>query len=174
MARRKRTGNQVFPKRAALWVPFDVVISLTDTSRIESGDLLGNYFGQTGAEVPTGATIGPIRGRWSMRPTTSTSFSVANHIELVLQLNREGGRSVLPVPGVDIMDAMWYGQAFMDGLVAEVSAGVFNQMQVGHDFSTKAMRKITGNGQTLTVTAIQDTNTDYSLNFIGNVFLKLP
>ncbi len=176
MARaRRRTGFKKFPKRVGLWIPFEVTIALTTAGSItNSNDLLANYFGQTGEEVPTGSTIGPVRGRLGVRPTASATFAVNNKIEIVLQLNKEGGRAVPPVPGVDILDAMWYGQVFVNGRIEEISAGVFNQQWTMQDFSTKSMRKITGNGQVLILSAVQDTNTDYTVVYIGSVFMRLP
>ena len=176
MARsRKRTGNKTFPKRATLWLPFDVSLSMTTAgSIVESGDLLGNYFGQTGAEIPVGATVGPIRGRWVLEPQALATFDGSGQVEAVLQLLKEGGRAVSPVPGVDIIDAMWYGQAFFEGRIVEISAGVFNQQQHSMPFETRAMRKITGNGQILVVSAVDETNTNYDIRVLGNIFVRLP
>ena len=110
---RRRTGNRSFPKRSTLWLPFDVSAELaTPGTVVETGDMLANYFAQTGEEVPIGTTLGPVRGVMGVHPTTATAPDRLFQLEAVMQLNREGGRATLPVPGVDIIDAMWYGQMF--------------------------------------------------------------
>jgi len=111
MARRKRTGNKTFPKRSTLWIPFEVSIALTTAGTVvASADLLANYFAQTGAEVPVGATVGPVRWTAGLRPTVSTTLSPSWRAEMGMQLVPEGGRATLPSPGTDIFDSMWYGQ----------------------------------------------------------------
>ena len=174
MVRRRRTGNRNFPKRATLWLPFDTTIALiTAGTNVESGDLLGAYFSQTGEEVPVGTTIGPIRGHVVLRPTVASAFSSAYGVEAALQLNKEGGRAVVAKPGVDIIDAMWYGQISVNVGGTEISSGVFNQAPVDQVFETKAMRKITAVGQELVMTAVSDDNTDYTLRAFGVLMLKL-
>ena len=173
--RRRRTGNRSFPKRSTLWLPFDQTIALTTAgTKVDSGDLLGNYFSQTGEEVPIGTTIGPIWGIMTLGPTITTAFTFAYLVEAVLQLNKEGGRATLPTPGVDIIDAMWYGQMPATGQVTEFAAGSFAQVLSASAFTTKAMRKVTGNGQVLIVTAVADQNTDYDFRVVGNLMLRLP
>jgi len=173
--RRRRTGNVTLAKRSVLWLPFDVQMTLaTAGTVVESGDILANYFGQTGAEVEKGTTLGPIRGRWAANPLVATAFETSGQIEAVLQLVPEGGRAVSPVPGVDIIDAMWYGQMFLEGFFGESASGVFKQSVHSQVFETKAMRKVTGNGQVLTIHAVQESNTDYEVKFIGSILLKLP
>ncbi len=176
MARvRRRTGTRTFPKRATLWLPFDTVMTLaTAGTPVESGDLLGNYFSQTGEEVPIGTTVGPIRGMMTLRPTVGSVFTTAIGVEAVMQLNKEGGRAVVAIPGVDILDGMWYGQMTMTNQPSEVASGIFNQHPVERVFETNAMRKITGNGQVLIVTGVSDSNTDYTYRVFGNLLLKLP
>ncbi len=176
MAKRKRTGNLTFSKRATLWLPFEGTIALvTAGTVVQSADLLGNYFGQTGAELPVGATIGPIRGRWSLRPDISSTGNVENQVEALMQLVPEGGRATVPTPGVDILDAMWYGQMFSLWNEVETSSGVFGTISGREEpFETKAMRKLTGNGQELKISAVQSSNTDYDLKFLGVIFVRLP
>ncbi len=175
MAKRRRTGNRTFPRRSRLFLPFDTTIALiTAGATVESGDMLGNYFGQTGEEVPVGTTLGPIRGVWAARPTVNTAFNENIAFEAVVQLNREGGRATLPVPGVDIIDAMWYGSLIVTEPGLEFGSGTFQQMPTVLPFETKAMRKVSGNGQTLTMTAVADQNTDYTLRLLGTVMLMLP
>ncbi len=175
MAKRKRTGNRSFPKRATLWLPFDISIAMTVAGTVvESGDMLGNYFAQTGEEVPVGATLGPVRGSYLLFPTTPGSVDRICSVEAVMQLNREGGRAILPVGGVDIVDAMWYGSIFWASQAWEVASGNFQGGGTRGDFSTKAMRKVTGNGQTLTVSANDNTSVDFTMRMIGNTLLRLP
>ena len=175
MVRRRRTGNITFPKRATLWLPFDVTNVLTTAGTVvASGDLLGNYFSQTGEEVPVGTTLGPIRWTSQLAPAVGSVISSAFKAEMVMQLEKEGGRATLPVPGVDIIDAPWYGQMFYNLELQETAAGVFNGAAVSERFETRAMRKVTGNGQILRIFAVPNSNTDYNLNHIGQVFLKLP
>ena len=175
MPRRKRTGNRTFPKRSTLWLPFDSSLTLVSAgSVVQSGDLLGGYFGQTGEEVPIGATIGPIRGTPGLRPDVATSFDVAYSIEGVLQLVPEGGRAQLPLPGVDIIDSMWYASLLWDGNMSEVSAGVFQGGWAVGTLETKAMRKVSGNGQELKYTFVGNGNVDYHVRVFGNLMLKLP
>jgi len=173
---RRRTGNRTFPKRATLWLPFDISMAFTTAGgRIESGDMLGNYFGQTGEEVPIGTTIGPVRGKMSLTPNVITASNITTKMEAVMQLNKEGGRLVAATPGVDIMDGMWYGQMYVPFAEHEISAGTFGADGVGNlDFSTKAKRKITGNGQVLVVTGVLNVNDDYNWNAIGVIMLMLP
>ncbi len=175
MAKKFRRGRaSSFPKRSTLWLPFETTIALTTAgASVESGDILGNYFGQTGEEVPIGSTIGPVRGRYGLTPTVESVFDENNRVESVLQLNREGGRATLPVPGVDIGDFMWYGQAWAQN-GWEVGSGVFEASPVVMPCETKAKRKISGNGQTLTFSATQNTNVDYTLTFLGTVLIMLP
>ena len=169
-----RGGFRQFPKRSGLWVPFDVSASLvTAGTVVTTGDLLGNYFGQTGEEVPVGSTISSVRGRWQMSPASAAVDRDAK-VEAVMQLLPEGGRSTDPVPGVDIIDAMWYGQMFYTGHLLESAAGVFSPNSVDQVFETKAMRKVTGNGQVLVISAVCNVSTDFDMNWIGNLFLKLP
>ena len=176
--RRRRApsgGFRTFPKRSTLWLPFDVSAELaTPGTAVETGDLLGNYFAQTGEEVPIGTTLGPVRGQMAIHPTTATAPDRLFQLEAVMQLNREGGRATLPIPGVDIIDAMWYGQMFYTSEAQEVSAGAFRAPTVSAELLTNAMRKVTGNGQTLTITAISEVANDYNFRAIGVVMLKLP
>ncbi len=175
MAKRRRTGNRTFPKRSMLWCPFDVTVSLVSSaSPVSNGDLLSNYFSQTGEEVPIGSTIGPVRGRWLIEPAVSTTFAFDQAVTALLQLNKEGGRTQTASPSADILDAMWYGQMAANGAIVESAAGVFNQLAREGAFDTKAMRKITGNGQQLVPTAVQNGNADYDVRFFGNVMIRLP
>jgi len=175
MARRKRTGNRTFPKRATLWMPFDSELAMTTAGTpVQTSDLLGNYFAQTGAELPVGSTIGPFRGIYVLRPTVATTANDNFTAECVVQLVREGGRATDPVPGVDIMDGMWYGQIAATARFGETASGVFSQLPTEKVFESKAMRKITGNGQELRATAVANQNTDYSLRFIGVLLIRLP
>ncbi len=175
MARRKRSGNKNFPKRSSLWLPFSEQIALTTAnSPVKSSTLLDEYFNQTGAELPVGATLGPIRGIVVITPNVSTVFNSNQSFMAVLQLVPEGGRTQTPNPTGDIMDAMWYGQFAATTPAGESAAGVFIQMPTVVPFETRAMRKITGNGQDLIVTAESFNNADYNLQFLGNVFIKLP
>ncbi len=174
MARRKRTGNRTFPRRSRFFLPFDVSNDMTDAgSVVASGDLLGNYFSQTGEEIPIGTTIGPVRWTSRLIPNVLTSISTVQ-LEAVMQLEREGGRATLPVPGVDIMDAMWYGQMFYEGQLLESAASVFSARAQSKDFETKSMRKITGNGQILRIFTVLDSNTDFNFDSIGTVMIMLP
>ncbi len=176
MARRKRTGNRTFPKRATLWLPFEATVALTTAGAVvQTPDLLGNYFGQTGEEVPIGTTLGPVRGRWSIRPDVATATDFSAHVEALMQLVPEGGRAVAPIPGVDIVDAMWYGQMFALFNEVETASGVFAVIS-GNDqeFVTKAMRKVTGNGQELKISAVLNTSVDYDVTWLGHIMLKLP
>ena len=141
---------------------------------VATSDLLGNYFSQTGEEVPIGTTIGPVRGLMTLAPTTSTTVNLDWRAELAMQLLPEGGRATLPSPGVDIIDAMWYGQAWANGILTEKSAGVFVGQSQGFDFQTKAMRKVTGNGQELTIFGVSSAVEDYDLTWIGVLMLMLP
>jgi len=173
MAKHRRSGR--FPRRAMLWIPFDVSIALVSgSSPVSGGNLLAAYFSQTGEEVPIGATIGPVRGKWAVSPAVATTFATAASMKALLQLNKEGGRTQTANPDNDILDAMWYGQMFTTSPASEVSAGVFNQFATEREFHTKAMRKITGNGQELIPTAITDTNADYNVRFVGNLMIRLP
>jgi len=178
MARTRRAprgGFKSFPKRASLWIPFEVSQTLaTAGTVVASTDLLGNYFAQTGEEVPVGSTLGPIIWTMGMRPLVPATFSLNVRVEMVMQLEKEGGRATLPLPGVDIVDAPWYGQAVYDAIPAEISSGVFNGPAIERSFRTNAMRKVTGNGQILRIFAVSQTNTDYVLDHIGHVFMKLP
>jgi len=169
-------GFRTFPKRASLWVPFEVFNNLTTAgSRIESGDLLGNYFSQTGEEVPIGSTLGPIRWTCMFSPNADTqALELDYRAEMVMQLNREGGRATLATPGVDIIDAPWYGVMVYTGQLIESAAGTFKAPAVAKDFRTDAMRKVAGNGQTLTITAVGSGSVDMNLRHLGHVFLKLP
>jgi len=45
---------------------------------------------------------------------------------------------------------------------------------VDQEFTTKAMRKVSGNGQELTVFAVSTSAVDYFMEFHGVVMLKLP
>ena len=175
MAKRRRTGNRTFPKRATLWLPFDQSMSLvTAGTVVDSNDLLGNYFGQTGEEIPTGSTLGPIRGIQTLRPTGASTFDVGFGLEAVVQLLKEGGRATSPIPGVDIIDAMWYGQMTASQPGTESATGVFTQAIVEKPFESKAMRKVTGNGQILVVSAVPDSNTDYTYRVLGSILVRLP
>ncbi len=176
MAKRKRTGTKVFPKRASLWIPFDVTNTMTTAGgAVASNDLLANYFSQTGAEVPIGATVGPVRWTAGMHANSATaSIDRTYSVEMLMQLEKEGGRVTLPVPGVDIVDAPWYGQMFYTGYLIEQAAGVFQSYGIEKEFVTNAMRKITGNGQILRIFATANSNTDMNVRHIGHVFLKLP
>ena len=59
--KRRRTGNRTFPRRSRLWLLFEVTLALTTAGTVvATADLLGNYFSQTGEEVPIGSTIGPV------------------------------------------------------------------------------------------------------------------
>ena len=174
MVRRKRTGNRTFPKRATLWLPFDVSLALvTAGTAVESGDLLGNYFSQTGEEVPVGTTLGPVRARWGLSPNVATSNDRNFKVEALMQLNREGGRATLAIPGVDITDGMWYGQFFNTAQKWETTASTFTEGTTSGPLETKAKRKIQGNGQTLTITGVSNSSIDYNLNVIGHVMLML-
>lgn len=175
MPRRKRTGNRTFPKRATLWVPFDVTASLvTAGTKVVSNDILGNYFGQTGEEVPVGTALGPVRGIWSLAPTVATTTEQNYRVEAVLQLVMEGGRAVEVTPGVDISYSPWYGQFTYTGQLIEDASGTFAAPAVEKELVTKAMRKITGNGQEYQFTAVGSGNTDFTVRWIGVVMLKLP
>jgi len=175
MAKRRRTGNRTFPKRAMLWIPFDESISLvTAASPVSGSNLLASYFSQTGEEVPIGSTIGPIRGVWQVSPTVDTTFDAFYNVQAVLQLNKEGGRTQTANPDNDILDAMWYGQMVASAPATETAAGVFRQFATEHPFTTKAMRKVTGNGQELIPTAIATGNADYTVRFVGNLMIRLP
>jgi len=172
---RRRTGNRTFPKRGTLWLPFEATASLTTAGTVvQTADLLTLYFSQTGAEVPVGTTIGPIRGRWAMRPAVSSVGDVALHVEALMQLVREGGRASLAVPGVDITQAMWYGQQFSEKTAVEAASGVFVTATQAMLFQTDAMRKIEGNGQELRVTLVQNSNVDFDYTFLGTIFMRLP
>ena len=173
--RRPAGGFRTFPKRSTLWLPFEGTISMvTAGTVVASGDLLGNYFGQTGEEMPVGATLGPIRGRWRAVPTVNTSTDDSAHVEALMQLVPEGGRATLPVPGVDIVDAMWYGQLQFLAPEWEASSGVFQGPGVDAEFLTNAMRKVTGNGQELKVYAVSSTNVDITVKILGMILVKLP
>jgi len=175
MARRVQRTFRKGPKRGSLWVPFDVQCLLTTGgTRVQSGDILQAYFTQTGEEVPIGSTIGPVRGKARMLPSSPTAIDRAFVARCALQLNREGGRATLPSPEDDIMDGMWYGDIFYTNVLTEVSAGIFQGATVVEPFETKAKRKITGNGQTLTVTADPSSSIDFQLDFVGHMFLMLP
>jgi len=175
MPRRKRTGRRTFPKRSTLWLPFDEGITLVSAGAVvASPDLLSNYFAQTGEEVPIGTTIGPVRGRWSLRPLVASAFSRTYGVFALMQLLPEGGRATLPVPGVDIVDAMWYGHQNWTTQSWEVANTVFEGGMVDQEFTTKAMRKVSGNGQELTVFAVSTSAVDYFMEFHGVVMLKLP
>ena len=175
MAKRRRTGSKTFPRRARLWIPFDVTNSLdTAGTVVASVDLLANYFAQTGEEVPIGSTVGPVRWTMNARPTVDTTISSAWKAELLMQLEKEGGRATLPVLGVDIVDAPWYGQVFYTGQLAESSSGVFTAPSVSQKEHTSAMRKITGNGQILRIFGVSNSNVDFEVNHIGHVMLMLP
>ena len=173
---RRRTGNRKFPKRSTLWVPFETTIELTTAGTVVQAatGLLGNYFAQTGEEVPIGSTVGPIRGIWTLSPLVGGTIDRAYRVEALLQLLPEGGRATLAVPGVDIVDAMWYGQFAFTGQNLEASSGVFVAPTAVKDFVTKAKRKVTGNGQELRVVAVGSSNTDYTLVFLGHIMVMLP
>jgi len=173
---RRRTGNRKFPKRSTLWVPFETTIALTTAGAVvvASTGLLENYFGQTGEEVPIGSTVGPIRGIWTLEPTTNTAIDQGYRVEAHVQVEAEGGRASPGTPGVDIIDGMWYGQfAYAQAQLLEQSSGVFTAPSLVKDFTTKAKRKITGNGQEVNVSAVGSGNTDYTLAFIGNIMVML-
>ena len=176
MARtRRRTGNRTFAKRSTLWLPFDVFAELAVAGTVvETGDLLGNYFSQTGEEVPVGSTLGPIRGKWGATPAVVTATGEDVIIEALIQLNREGGRATLPVPGVDITDGMWYGQLLLDWPEWEISSGTFGSRGFHEQLLTNAKRKVVGNGQTLTMSAVSNTSVDYTIRAVGNLMLMLP
>jgi len=175
MARRKRTGNRTFPKRATLWLPFEVTqVFVTAGAKVVSGDLLGNYFSQTGEEVPIGTTIGPVRWTAFVTANVTTAVDPKWRAELAMQVVREGGRAVLPSPGTDIMDAMWYGQVGDLGQKLETASGVFTGRTTQYVNETKAMRKVTGNGQELKIFGVASANTDYDIVHIGVLMLKLP
>ena len=178
MARRRsapRGGFKSFPKRATLWLPFDTSVALTTAGTVvASGDLLGQYFGQTGEEVPIGTTIGPVRGTMRQRPTVTGTTDSTFFTEMAMQLLPEGGRATLPSPGTDIIDGMWYGQLMNIAVTQETGSGVFGADGIVAPFVTNAMRKVTGNGQELTVFAVPNTNVDHTVNFLGVLMLKLP
>ncbi len=175
MVRRKRQGNRVFPKRSTLWVLFEVSLAMTTAGTVvASADLLGNYFGQTGEEVPIGSTIGPVRGTLSLASTAGNTADADYRLEMAMQMTREGGRATLPSPGTDIMDAMWYGQFSAPPIQQEISSGVFSTPASKQELLTNAMRKITGNGQQLQIFAVPSGNTDFTLTAIGVLMLKLP
>jgi len=174
MARRKRSFK-TFPKRATLWLPFDANLQLvTAGTVVVSANLLGNYFTQTGEQVPIGTTLGPIRGEVVLTPVIATVFSTDWTVEALVQLLPEGGRAVSPIPGVDIVDAMWYGQMAANALVTETAAGVFSQLATTRPFESKAMRKVTGNAQQLLLFGASNDNTDYQYRVFGHIMLKLP
>ena len=175
MARGRRTGNRRFPKRSTLWIPFEVTLALTTAGTVvNSGDLLANYFGQTGEEVPIGSTVGPVRWLETVTLTTLSSNDPAWRAEEVMQLNKEGGRATIPSPGVDILDALWYGQIWNGAQLLEAAAGVFQSGATAVYRMTKAKRKITGNGQVLIISAIPSSNSDMTMTHIGVVMLMLP
>ena len=175
MPKRKRQGTREFPKRSILWLPFDEIVSLVSAdSPTRSTDLLTNYFAQTGAELPVGATIGLIRGIVSLTPAVVTVFQQNHGVQSVLQLVPEGGRTQIADPDDDILDAMWYGQMMATNAPTETASGVFHQFPTVAPFVTKAMRKITGNGQQLIASCVQTTNADYDMRFVGNVMVRLP
>ena len=174
--RAPRGGFKTFPKRASLWIPFEVTQALTSAGIVvASGDLLANYFGQTGEEVPIGSTIGPVIWTIGMRPTVDSVIDTSYRVEMAMQLEKEGGRATLPSPGTDIIDAPWKGQMFYTGqLIEDASTPTFAAPTVQQKERTNAMRKITGNGQILRFFSVPSANTDFTLTHIGNVFLKLP
>ncbi len=175
MARRKRTGNRTFPKRAKLWLPIQDVVTVISTGvAVQTGDLLTQYFAQTGAELPVGSTIGPIRGMINVTPSVGSSFDLNQTIFMALQLTPEGGRAQVAIPDLDIMDAMWYGQIATTETPRESSAGTFQTPGIQREFMTKAKRKITGNGQQLVFTAVPATATDFLVRVNGMVMVALP
>ena len=92
----------------------------------------------------------------------------------MLQLNKEGGRAVTAQPGVDILDGMWWGQMHAHNSSRETAASTFAQFPTEEPFVTNAMRKITGNGQVLIMTAVGDQATDYTVRLFGVIMLRLP
>jgi len=176
MARgRRRTGNKTFPRRSRLWVPFEVTNTLITAGTVTaSGDLLANYFGQTGEEVPVGSTIGPVRWMSQLNPAVGTATTESYRLEMGMQLVPEGGRATLPSPGTDIFDSMWYGQFSYDKTQVEIAAGSFSGQSRHEYFNTMAKRKVTGNGQELKIYAVANSNTDYNLVSIGVLMLMLP
>ncbi len=156
-------------------MPYDILM-LFDTAGtvVQSADFLANYFSQTGEEVPIGTTIGPVRGEMMLFPTVETAIDRKVSIEQVLQLVPEGGRATLPSAGIEIVDGMWYGPMFWGGQNQEAATGVFAAAARIKPFETRAMRKVTGNGQELRVYGVSNSNADYSLRFIGVLMLKLP
>ena len=175
MPRRKRTGNRTFPKRATLWLPFETTMQFTTAAgKVASGDLLGNYFSQTGEEVPIGTTLGPVRATAYLSALVATVNDRKYRLECAMQLVPEGGRATLPSPGTDIIDSMWYGQIGETNNLLEAASGVFQVATLAHPVVTKAMRKVTGNGQELVMFGIPNSNVDYTLDVIGVVMLKLP
>ena len=175
MPRRRRTGNRSFPKRSTLWLPFEVfATNATAGTVVATGDMLANYFGQTGEEVPIGTTIGPIRWAAGMSPLVVTTIDLNYRLEMAMQLVPEGGRATLPSPGTDIMDGMWYGQLLYDKQLIESASGVFNAPTQVKEFETHAMRKVQGNGQELKIYMVANSNVDYVTTHIGVLMLKLP
>ena len=176
MVKRFRRGRaSSFPKRSTLWVPFDELLAFTTSgTTVRSGNLLSNYFGQTGEEVPIGSTVGPVRGKMRLAPNVTSVTDSLQGIEMALQVVPEGGRTQAPVPGTDIMDAMWYGQLFASAVSQETASGVFGGPGLLMDFNTKAKRKITGNGQELILSGQVLTNADYNLRVFGVLMIMLP
>ncbi len=173
MTNRNRQRQRQGPRRANLWLPFEISgQEVTSNGTVSLLTLLANYLTGHGAEVPIGTTLGPIRGSLHVHAEAAGLFPV---FMAAIYLAPEGGLTSPPTLDTEQVDAMWYTTHTLNGMVSETAAGVFGSVATSLPIQTKAMRRITEIGQAL-VFQIDEVagQGDVLFDIHGHIFMKLP
>ncbi len=160
------------PKRGNLWLPFSVLGQESTTGgTTQVGTLLDRYLAEHGAEVPVGATIGPIRGHLHLHAQTPGEFPVVFAAIYTAPETVPAGGSL----ELEQIPAMWYTAVSLNGDVAETAAGVFASVAMTLPVQTKAMRKIREIGENLVIQVDEvGSGGDVLWDIVGHIFMKLP
>jgi len=162
-------------RREVLWVPWAsaTVASTFGTKTVIEADLLGNYFADTGREVPKGATAVRMRGTYSLQQVGAA----LQQVQIALAVNVVSESDVFAESIIsEIISPIWRDDRNFSFRSLETSAGGFSVETKEFPMESRAKR-ILGNADKLELvshTILSTGSADVNVTASGAVLLMLP